>query len=164
MTPDMDFVMGFRRFDLQTKSSKDFGIDSHFSCGADMTCRIAGSNSQRGCALQQLGLKALLLLLFFYFSYSGASELGLLDGLPKKFEGHLWLGRIMGIAEVFGGLALLRPDGILGGAIVLVVVTVCAIVATLTNHQPVAAAESLLMLNISMAVLHWHRTPKANNL
>ena len=129
-----------------------------------MARRIAGSNSQRNLVFQRLGLKALMLLLFFYFSYSGATELGFLDGLPKKFEGHLWFGRIMGVAEVFGGLALLHPEGILGGAIVLVVVTSCAIVATLANHQPFATAESLLMLNVSMAVLYWHRTPKSNTL
>jgi hypothetical protein len=57
--------------------SKDFGIPiSHFSCGADMARRIAGSNSQRNLVFQRLGLKALMLLLFFYFSYSGATELG----------------------------------------------------------------------------------------
>lgn len=96
-----------------------------------------------------------MLLLFFYFSYSGASELGILSGVPRKFEGHLWFGRAMGITELLGGLALLRQEGALGGACFLIVAMAYAVVFTAINHQTYAALECFLMLNICVGIAYW---------
>ena len=96
-----------------------------------------------------------MLLLFFYFSYSGASELGILNGFVRKFEGHLWFGRIMGVIELLGGLALLRAEGALGGAWFLAVAMACGIICAAVNRQIYAAGECLLMMTICLGIAHW---------
>ena len=105
---------------------------------------------------RQNAMQLLMLLLFFYFSVSGASELGIMNGVGRKFEGHPWFGRTMGFTELFGGLALLRQEGILGGACFLMVAMACGIGFALANHKTYAAAECLLMLNICLGI-YWQR-------
>lgn len=108
-------------------------------------------------AAQRIGLQVLLVLLFLYFSFSGASELGLVSAISPKFAGYLWLGRIVGVIEMIGALALLRPEGLFGGAIFLSVAMASAVILTLIRQQPGAAAESLLMFNVSAAIAYWRR-------
>lgn len=122
-----------------------------------MTWFSNDQNSESRIFAHKLGLQLLMTLLFLYFSYSGASELGLMNGPSRKFEGHVWLAKIMGATEIFGGLALLTPEGALGGAIFLTVAMACALVSSLVNQHPYAAAESLLMLNVSAAITYWRR-------
>jgi hypothetical protein len=98
-----------------------------------------------------------MFLLFFYFSYSGASELGIVSG-PAKFEGHFWFGRVMGVTELLGGLALLRQEGALGGACFLIVAMACAFVFTILNRQIYSAVECFLMLNICIGIAQWCRS------
>lgn len=129
-----------------------------------MTWFRTEENSKPRTFAQKLGLQLLMLLLFFYFSYSGASELGLVSGISRKFEGHVWLARLMGVVELFGGLALLEPEGALGGAIFLIVAMACALVLTLVHQQPYAAAESLLMLNVSGAIAYWRRPQRTKGV
>ena len=107
---------------------------------------------------QKIGLRLLMLLLFFYFSYSGASELGILSGVARKFEGHFWFGRVMGVTELLGGLALLRQEGALGGACFLIVAMACAVVFTIVNRQIYAAVECFLMLSICTGIAQWCRS------
>jgi hypothetical protein len=74
-----------------------------------MSLRKSRSELQSESFLQKKGIQALMLLLFLYFSYSGAIELGLMEEVPSKFYGHASLAKFMGVLEIFGGLALLRP-------------------------------------------------------
>lgn len=106
---------------------------------------------------QKLGVQVLLVLLFLYFTFSGASELGLVSAIPPKFGGYLWLGRIIGIIEIFGGLALLKPEGLFGGAIFLAGAMALAVIFALIRRQVGAATESLLMFNVSAAIAYWRR-------
>ena len=110
--------------------------------------------------MQKLGIQILMMLLFLYFSYSGASELGMMEGLGRKFEGHELLAKVMGMIELLGGLALLRPEGALGGAYFLIVPTACGLITTLLRGQTYAALECLLMLNICVFIAYWRR-PKS---
>jgi hypothetical protein len=125
-----------------------------------MTWLGTEDNSKPRTFAQKLGLQLLMLLLFFYFSYSGAAELGLVSGISRKFDGHIWLANIMGIVELFGGLALLRPEGALGGAYFLIVATSCGLISTLLHGQTYAALECLLMLNVCILIAYWRR-PKS---
>lgn len=108
-------------------------------------------------SMQKVGVQALMLFLFLYFCFSGASELGIADSFPRRFTNPPWLGKIMGVAEMFGGLALLRTEGILGGAIVLAIVTACALVLSLVDLQAEAAMEYLLMFAICAYLIYWRR-------
>jgi hypothetical protein len=112
----------------------------------------------RSTVSQRVGLQLLMLLLFLYFSYSGASELGIVSGIAHKFEGHLWLGKIMGVTELFGGLALLRQEGALGGACFLILAMTCAIVVAILNRQIYAAVECFSMLSICIAIARWSKS------
>jgi hypothetical protein len=106
---------------------------------------------------QKMGIRLLMLLLFLYFSYSGASELGILSGIPTKFKGHAWLARIMGVTELLGGLALLNPEGVFGGACFLIVAMVCALVSTLAHGETYSAVECLFFLNICVFIAYWQK-------
>lgn len=122
-----------------------------------MTLTRTEHQRRRFAVSQRIGVQLLMLLLFFYFSYSAASELGIISGLNRKFEGHLWLGRIMGAAEFFGGLALLREEGALGGACFLAIAMASGTVSALLNHETQAAVECLLMFNICIGIAYWRR-------
>ena len=117
--------------------------------------------SPRDSFSQRLGWRLLILFLFLYFSYSGSSDLGLMSGIPGKFEGHFWLGKVVGILELSGGLALLREEGIFGGACFLMAGTLCALTSTLVHHQTYAAIESLVMMNICAGIAY-SRLPRRN--
>jgi hypothetical protein len=105
----------------------------------------------------KMGIQLLMLFLFLYFSYSGASELGVLPGIPTKFKGHAWLARIMGMTELLGGLALLSPEGVFGGACFLIVAMTCALVSTFVHREPYAAVECLFFLNVCVFIAYWRR-------
>lgn len=122
-----------------------------------MTWLTDEDNSSRTVA-QRLGLQLLMLLLCFYFNYSGASELEIAAGLSRKFQGHVWLSKIMGIAEITGGLALLDPDGALVGASILTLVMACALLSSIAHEQMYAAFESLLMFNLCGMIAMWRKS------
>lgn len=152
----MEFIYRFppdtSRFELSNRSRRISLRREHMNW-----IRTEQRRSHRTVS-QRIGLQLLTLLLFFYFSYSGASELGILSGVASKFEGHFWFGRVMGVTELLGGLALLRQEGALGGACFLIVAMACAVVFTILNRQIYSAVECLLMLNICIGIAHWCRS------
>ena len=152
----MEFIQRFSpdtfKCEIQQQKQGDFPVKDHMNWTRTEQRRSHRTVSQR------IGLQLLMLLLFFYFSYSGASELGILSGVARKFEGHFWFGRVIGITELLGGLALLRREGALGGACFLIVAMACAVIFTILNRQIYAAVECFLMLSICIGIAHWCRT------
>lgn len=107
---------------------------------------------------QRLGLQLLMLALCFYFIWSGISEWEFASGPARKFEGHPWLGRMFGVAEMLGGLALLDTEGAFVGALVLTLVMAVALLCCVIDGQTYAAFESLLMFNVCGVIATWRKT------
>lgn len=123
-----------------------------------MTWLTDKEDSQERTGAQRVGLQTLMVMLCLYFVYSGVSELNFTSSLNRKFEDHIWLARTLGVAEVFGGVALLDTEAAFIGALMLTVVMACALITSVVHERTVAALESLFMFNVCGIIAMWRKS------